>query len=194
VIRCTVFTGGLAAGLALLLAGCSSGGSGLNTDGPFGNSKVPYSGGQCVSVSRGEVVTIGVLDFPDHGGRARIEKIVLADPRDLQLVTAWAVPITGTDLLGVFPGYPPLGVKGKGPPKLAPGVQWGRRQRADGAVISHTPGQDVINLVLVVKASAVTGSAKDVLVDYQSAGADYQLDLHLFMKVFNGVPSGKCSV
>jgi hypothetical protein len=187
--RCVIIAGGLAAGLALMLAGC---GSGLNADGPFGNSNAPYSGGQCLSVPRGAVATIAATDFPNHGGPARIEQVTLVGARDLRLVAAWAVPITGTDLLGVFPGYPPLGLNRAFPGKPAPGVQWGRRQRADGAVIRHTPGQDVINLVLVVKASAVTGVATDVYVDYESGGTHYRLDLRFFIRLFNGVPDGKC--
>lgn len=106
--RGVLIAGRLAAGLALLLAGSSSSLNldGPNLDGPFGNSNVPYSGGQCIWADRGGVATIGATDFPNHGGPARIDKVTLVGAHRLRLVTAWAVPITGTDLLGVFPGYP----------------------------------------------------------------------------------------
>lgn len=180
--------GGLAAGLALLLAGC---GTGPKTNGPFGNSNAPYSGGQCIPVPPGDVATIAAKDFPNPGRQARIDNVTLVGAHDLRLVAAWAVPITGTDLMGVFAGYPPYGIQGKnGFPGVVPGVLWDRRQRADGAKIPHTPGQDTINLVLVVKASGVEGTSKTVYVDYESGGNHYRLDMRFFMKVFNGVPDG----
>lgn len=185
-----VIAGGLAAGLALLLAGCGAA-SVPKLNGPFGKDS---PGGDCMPVPRGEVATVASQEWPNSGGTARIEKIILVGSHDLRLVAAWVVPVTGTDLIGVFAGYPPLGTKGDGPGSLAPGIEWADRQRADGAVIPHTAGHNVFNLVLVVRPSGVLGSVKDIYVDYAVGSTHYRLDLHFFLKVFNGVPTGSsCS-
>ena len=56
--------GGLAAGLALLLAGCSSAASlGPNTSGPFGASPKTSPGSQCFWAPRNEVGTFAALVF-----------------------------------------------------------------------------------------------------------------------------------
>src|SRR5580704_17131342 len=122
---CAMRIGGLAAGLALLLAaGCSSG---LSTDGPFGKSASGL-GSECLPVPRNGVGTFAPLAFGNSGGPARITRVTLVGVHDLQVVAAWVVPITGPDLMGVFSGYPP------GPPAAqAPSIQWNRRQHADGA-------------------------------------------------------------
>ena len=116
--------GGLAAGLALLLAGC--GPAGLQTDGPFGRSPTTSSGSQCFWAPRDGVGTMGLLSFGNSGGKARIDKVILVGARHLRIAAAWAVPITGHTLLGVFQGYPPTGIHGEAGP-LAPGVQWRHR-------------------------------------------------------------------
>jgi hypothetical protein len=185
--RLAPIAGGLAAGLALLLAGC--GGNGVHTDGPFGNSNVPGDGGECVAVPPGSVGTIGATEFPNPGGPARIGKVTLVGAHDLLLVAAWVVPVTGNDLMGVFPGYPPPGPEAHGL-KLSPGVHWAQRQPADGAKIPHTPGHEVINLVLVIKASGAKGTSKTVYIDYKSGGTNYRLDLHFSMSVVSGSPNG----
>jgi hypothetical protein len=59
-------------------------------------------------------------------------------------------------------------------------------------VIAHTRGQDEFNLVLVLKATGVSGTSKDVYIDYESGGAHYRLDLHFNMKVINGGPETAC--
>jgi hypothetical protein len=53
----------------------------------------------------------------------------------------------------------------------------GHRQRADGAVIQHIRGQDVINLVLVLKPSGRDGTARTEYVYYQSGGTRYLLKM-----------------
>jgi hypothetical protein len=179
--------GGLAAGLALLLAGCSSGSTGPNTDGPFGSSPKTSPGSQCFWAPRNEVGTFAALVFANSGGQARIKKVSLVDARHLQLVAAWAVPITGRTLMGVFDGYPPNKVDdGHG----TPGVQWGRRQRADGATIAHIPGKGVDNLVLVLKASGTEGTASTEDVYYTSGGTEYLLNLGVGIQLFNGNKRG----
>jgi hypothetical protein len=184
--RCILTAEGLAAALALLLAGC---GSGLNTtDGPFGRSAT-HAGdfGECLGLPRGSVATFGATSFSNSGaGQEKIEKVTLVGPHDLRLLTAWVVPVTGTTLIGDFGGYPPNGMKGYSFPSLPPGWQWEQRQRADGAVIPHTPGHDAINLLLVVKASGAEGTMKDVYVYYESGSTHYRLDLSFFIQLYNG--------
>jgi len=185
--RLVLTVGGLAAALALLLAGC---GGGPSMNGPFGDSPSGSVGVTCSWVPRGMVGTFGMLSFSNSGGLARIEKVTLVDPHDLQVVAEWVVRITGHNLIGVLGGYPPIGAKGQGPGFLAPGIQWASRQRADGATVQHTPYPDAINLVLVLRATGVKGTAKTVYVDYDSGDTKYRLDLAVGIELFNGNPHG----
>ncbi len=155
--------GGLACGLALLLAtSCSR--RGLDADGPFGGTG-PNSGMICASTMSGGVVHDSFDEFPNMGGTATIDKVALAHPRHLRLLAAWVVPTDGP-LGDSGPGYPPA----SGYP---PGYRWGQRQRIPGALVAHTRGQDVINLVIVVKPTAKVGAATAVNLYYKSAGTHY---------------------
>jgi hypothetical protein len=180
-------TAGLAAALALLLAGC---GGGPDMNGPFGDSPTADQGAQSFCVAHGAVATFGMLNFSNIGGTARITKVTLVDARHLQTVADWVVRITGNDLIGVFNGYPPLPPKGYGPGRLPPGIHWATRQHADGATIVHTPFPDSINLVLVLRATGAEGSAKSVYVDYESAGTEYRMNLAFAILLWNGVYGG----
>ncbi len=108
-MTCRSRAGGLAAALALLLAGCSTA---LKTNGPFGQSDTTSTGSQCFPVHRNGVGTFALLSFGNSGGQARIDRVTLAGSHHLRVLAAWVVPITGTDLLGVFDGYPPDGTGG----------------------------------------------------------------------------------
>lgn len=77
-------------------------------------------------------LTFGFEAFRNSGGTATIDKVDLADPHGIKLLAAYAVPITGGHLYGVQRGYPHGGVP--------EGVQWSRRQRADGATVPHSRG------------------------------------------------------
>ena len=88
---------------AAFLAGCSSGPA-MNT-GPFGNGGSP--GEECIEVPAGKVLSYGFEAFSNSGPAATIERAGLADPHGLRVLAAYAVPITGTDLYGVWFGYPP---------------------------------------------------------------------------------------
>jgi hypothetical protein len=160
---------GLACGLALLLAAACSSSGGLSTNGPFGNGG-PNSGtlGQCTPP--GQVVYDGIEEFPNAGGTATIQKVALVDPRNLRLLTAWVVPTTGT-LVGEGLGYPTASSLAS----TTSGVRWGLRQRIPGAVVRHTRGQEVINLVIVVKPSGKVGTAKAVNLYYEAGGTHYLL-------------------
>src|SRR5215472_5895744 len=72
-----VTQGGLACGLALLLAACSSG---LSDNGPLGNSG-QNSGTICDWAAPGGVVQDGFEEFNDTGGTATIDKVALVHPR-----------------------------------------------------------------------------------------------------------------
>jgi hypothetical protein len=187
--RLRSIAGGLAIGSALLLAGCGSGGP--NPDGPFGNSAPSSRFGECLTVPPGQVATIGATEWPNPGPTARVTGVTLVKEHDLRLLADWVVPITGNDLLGVLIGYPPYGVNGrKGPPGAQPGVEWNRRQRAVGATIPHTRGQDVYNLVLLLQPTGHEGSVKDVYVDYQTGGTQYRYDMHFNIEVYSSTTSG----
>ena len=175
-----VTAGGLACGLALLLtAACTSSGSSgkLPTNGPFGNSG-PSTGTICVWTRHGNVVHDSTDEFPNTGGTATISKVALVNPRHLRLVTAWVVPATNA-LGDTGAGYPPA----SGYP---PGYQWGQRQPIPGAIVRHTQGQHVINLVIVMQASAELGTATAVNLYYKAAGTRYLLHIPYGYKVFVG--------
>jgi len=163
--------GGLACGLALLLtAACTS--SGPSTDGPFG-STIQSSGGYCIPAARpGQFAYSGYEEFPNTGGKATIDKVRLVHPRHLRLVTAWAVQISSSIYsIGAGTGYPTMSAIEAN----APGTPWGHRQRIPGAVVRHTHGQQLIDLVILVKTSGKFGTSTAIDVYYESAGTRYLL-------------------
>jgi hypothetical protein len=178
--------GGLAVALGLLLGGCSD----PNPNGPFGDSPQGSVGGQCAWYPKGSVATLGMLSFSNSGGLARIDRVTLVDAHHLRVVAEWVVRITGHDLIGVMGGYPPLGAKGQGPGFLASGIDWAGRQPAVGATIVHTPFPDVINPVLVLKATGVKGTAKDVYIDYESGDRRYRRYFGVSILLYNNNPRG----
>lgn len=164
-----VTLGGLACGLALLLAACSSGK--LSTNGPFG-STIQSSGGYCLPVARpGEVAYDGTEEFPNTGGRATIDKVKLVHPRHLRLIAAWVLPISDpSQRIGLGAGYPTASRL-----KAHSAARWDLRQRIPGAVVQHTPGQQTIELLIVAKPLAKFGSSTAVDLYYESAGTHYLL-------------------
>ena len=162
---------------AALLAGCSSGPA-MNT-GPFGNGGTP--GEECVEVPAGKVLSYGFEAFSNSGPPATIERAGLADPHGLRVLAAYVVPVTGTDLYGVWFGYPPMA-------HVPAGVRWAQRQRAGGANVPHSRGRDVTNVLLVIKPIARTGSARGVDVYYRSGGQHYHLRTATRLRVQVAVP------
>jgi hypothetical protein len=171
-----VTVGGLACGLALLLAACSSG---LSDNGPFGNGG-PNTGTVCTWTKPGGVAHDSFDAFPNSGGTATIDKVMLVHPRHLRLIAVWAVPTDGS-LGNAGPGYPPGANNG-------PGFRWGQRQRIPGAVVRHTRGRDLVNLVIVMKPTAKFGTAKAVNLYYKSAGTHYLLHFPVGYKIVDGHP------
>jgi len=180
--RFALSAGGLAA-LAFLMGGCSNG---PDLNGPFGDSPTQPVGAQGFRQPPGSVATMAMLSFSNSGGVARIEKVTLVGAHNLQLVDELVVRITGHDLIGVMGRYP----TGHGPAFLAPGIHWAARQHAVGATIVHTPFPDSINLVLVLRASGIEGTAKDVYINYESEGTQYRLYFGCSIKLLNGNPPG----
>lgn len=89
----------------LSLTGCSSGSS-AQSNGPFGDGGTPVI--QCAPVPRGDVLTFGFDEFSnDSTATAVIENLTLERPRHLEVLAAYAVPISGHTLYGVLTGYPP---------------------------------------------------------------------------------------
>ncbi len=159
--------GVVAAAGCILLAGC---GNAINT-GPFGNGGGQT--GECMSVPLGGVLSYGFVEFPNQGSAtAVITKIALADAHGIRMLAAYIIPITGHDLYGVYSGYPPVA-------DLPPGVQWARRQQADGARIPPLPPRSkpniVSNILLVLRRTAAKGTARGVDVYYTESGQQYHL-------------------
>jgi len=50
---------------------------------------------------------------------------------------------------------------------------WSRRHLAAGATVPHSGGNHVSNLVMVLKATASTGTANGTQISYRPAGRDY---------------------
>jgi hypothetical protein len=160
---------------AVSLAGCSSGNA-VNT-GPFGNGG--GTGSVCSPVPPGGVLSFGFEEFQNSGSTATISKVNLADPHNLIMRAAYAVPIVGHDLYGVVHGWPPES-------KIPNGVQWANRQNADGATILHSRGSDLTNLVLVLQPTQKAGTAKGVNVYYKAAGQQYHLQTAFAIRVVTG--------
>jgi len=173
--------GGLACGLALLAIACSSS-SAPTTGGPFRGKGSTIPETVCDWTTPGGVVYDGFDAFQNAGGTATISRAALAQPRELRLVAAWVVPIAGTPLVGVGQGYP----SASGLATTAPGTQWQRRQRVPGAVVGHTPGHDLYNLVLVVKPSGTVGTANAINLYYQTGGTHYLMHLPHGLKIWVG--------
>jgi hypothetical protein len=163
---------GLACGLALIAA--CSGANAINT-GPFSPGGANGERNEvCTPVRRGGVLAYGLDAFTNSGGSpATIERVALTDPHNLQVLGAYAVPMTGTYAYGVLDGVPP----GR---HLPAGVHWAQRQRADGAVIP--PGAQ-INLILVLKPAGTKGTARSIDMFYRSAGQQYHLQTNTSIEV-----------
>jgi hypothetical protein len=179
--------GGLACGLALLAVACGS--SGPATGGPFNGKGSNLIETVCDSTPPGGVVYDGIDAFQNTGGTATIGRVVLVDARHLRLLAAWVVPKPrSSTLIGVGRGYP----SASGLASTTLGNQWWRRQRLPGAVVGHTRGRDLINIVLVVKPSGdVVGTARAFDLYYQAGGTHYRLRFLHGLKIWIG-RSGSC--
>lgn len=168
-----VTLGGLACGLALLLAACGASDK-LSAHGPFGSGGT-NAGTLCDAIAPGRVWHDSFDAFPNTGGPARIDRVALVGARHLRLVAAWVVRTSG-----------PLGDAGPGYPRASdfqPGFNWARRQSIPGAIVRHTHGHDLINLVIVMKPSGELGTATGVNLYYESAGTRYLIHFPIGYKL-----------
>jgi hypothetical protein len=154
-----------------ILTGCGSSGW-SDAIGPLGGPEA--SGSVCMTDLQGPVLTDGYPFVTDTSQTpAVIDRVAMANPRGLKLITAWAVPITGTTDYGAEPGYPPGTAYPKGE---IPGFQWTERQNADGATVRHTTGAGHgTDLLFVVRLLAKRASASGVDIWYHVGSHRYHI-------------------
>jgi hypothetical protein len=166
---------------AMLLAGCGGG------PGPFENHDSPN--GFCAplrSQNRG-VFTAGDQWTFSATGPGVIDTVSLSHPHGLRVLAAYVVLDTGTDLYGNYDGLPPS------PRVLLPGVQWAHRQQADGARITPTHGDDLWNLVVVIKLVAGIGTTDGFDVYYHTSGGSYHLHMIDTLELVDPANSNACN-
>jgi hypothetical protein len=166
---------------AVPLAGC--GGGGPATNGPFyGGSGRNWLCSPAESPDK--VYTAGgVWAIRNAGPTAVIDNVRLTHLHGLRALDLYAVP--GDELTGNWNGIP-------SPSELNPGVQWFRRQRADGARIPRTPHGQVVGLVLVVKLLGMTGSADGLDIYYHTSVGHYLLHISNGLALTTARKPGKC--
>jgi hypothetical protein len=165
---------GLACGLALAACG-SSGPSPHGPLGPLGNSTTT-----CTPLRPGEAMTDGYLSVTNNSkGTLTIERVALASPRNLRLLGAYIVPVTG-NVVGDFDGWPPP------PGKLLPGVKWAERHRPAGARVR--PGEMIDPVVgLAITAGHTKASDNGQLIYYRDAsGNQYVLHTNIQVQLQSG--------
>jgi len=114
---------------------------------------------------------------------AVIDKVGMANPHGLSLITAWAVPVTGTTYYGAEPGYPP----GKVLPR---GIQWAERHTADGATVRHSANASgATDLLFVVRLQAARATASGVDIWYHVGTQHYHIRTDFGLTVLG---SGQC--
>lgn len=152
--------------IAVCLTGCSSGV--IFNSGPLGGQG--STGINCApTIGWDGVVSYGTIEFANASALpVAITKVTLADPRGLRMLATYVVPVTGDTISGFVQGYP----SGN---KMPSGEQWSKRQRADGATIKHSRGQDVINLIAVLKPTRNPGWARGINIYYHSSGGQRYL-------------------
>lgn len=136
--------------------------------GPLGHL---FQGGmQCLGLDGYQVLTYGVEWLRNPGAAtAVIDQMTLAQPEGLRVVAAWVVPTTGL-VYGAQVGYPPSKMP-------LPGWQWAKRETADGAAVPHTPGNNRVNLVLVLglNSGVTSGQAAGIDIWYHVGSSHYHL-------------------
>jgi hypothetical protein len=155
-----------AAALAVLAAACGS--SSDAGAGPLG--PVEASGSVCEQGVTSHVFTDG-WPFVVNSSQtpAVIDKVGLANPRGLSLITAWAVP-QANDGYGAAPGYPQAARM-----PLSPGLQWAHRHNAVGAIIRYKTHHPYTGMLFVVRLLAKRASATGVDIWYHVGSQHYHL-------------------
>jgi hypothetical protein len=125
---------------------------------------------ECLTLDGNQVRTYGDEWLRNPGtATAVIDQMTLAKPEGMRVVAAWVVPTSGL-LYGDQVGYPP------GPMPLS-GWQWAKREPADGAKVPHTPGNNRVNLVLVLglNSGITSGQAAGIDIWYHVGSSHYHL-------------------
>jgi hypothetical protein len=178
---------GAVAGAAIALAAAALAGRGstpANAIGPLGGSEAP--GNICLQDVKTSVLTDG-WPFVKNKSQmpAVIDKVDLANPHGMKLISAWAVPILGHDAYGAEPGFPP----GK---TLPPGIEWPQRHAAAGAVVpAHQTGYKETDLLFVVALLAKSSSATGVDIWYHVGSKRYHIRTVFGLKVLASA-AGSC--
>jgi hypothetical protein len=176
--RLTVAVGALA--LAAAVAACGS--QDPNAVGPLGGPE--SSGTVCMTDVHSEVLTDG---WPVVGNTSKtpavIDKVSLAKPMGMSLITAWAVPITGHTAYGAEPGYPP----GK---DLPPGIAWARRHSAVAAIVPHSAAPHETDLLFVVRILAPRASVSGFNIWYHVGSQHWHIQTVFGLRVLT---EGSCS-
>jgi hypothetical protein len=178
--RLWAVAGALALGAAL--GGCGS--SGLPS-GPLGPGM--DDGHECVTQLDNGIATFGWPNVRNTTHTvAVIDKVALVSPHHLQLITTWAVPITGTSLYGAVPGFPPGTTN-------VPGFQWGDRHTAVGATVRYTSKiTEVTNLLFVIRVLGQRGYTTGVDVWYHVGTQHYLYSTPFGLIAMNGA-KGSCA-
>ena len=168
--------------LATALGGCGSSGLG---SGPLGPAEA--EGHECVTQLDRGIVTNGWPHLRNTTHTvAVIDKVALVNPHHLQLITTWAVPITGHVLYGAEPGYPPGTLN-------LPGFQWGERHTAEGATVRYTSQiTQVTDLLFVIRLLGQRGYATGVHVWYHIGTQHYLYSSPFGLIMMNGA-KGSCA-
>jgi hypothetical protein len=175
--------------LALVSAGVLAGcGGGLNIEpppvvGPLFDASTPTR--FCLSTARGAAVAVGwdLLEEDAGSAPARITSVVLADPSNLRLVGALAVPVRQGAQLGNGWNFPLTAIEVG---EVSQGVEWAERRPAIGAEVSPLAAGDDTNLVVgVATTSSAPGSATGLTVAYEAGKHHFVITLPTAVTVDN---------
>jgi hypothetical protein len=132
----------------------------------------------CLPVRLGGADTDGFRSFTNRSHDLLvIDRAYLASARNLKLVGAYIVPVTGTELTGTWATFPPPAGR------LPKGVQWARRLPPAGAHVR--PGEQVNVVVGLAPASHAAGSTTGIEVLYHDGSTRYELrsNIRVIVKV-----------
>ena len=147
-----------------VLAVCGSAAPGR---GPLGPDEA--TGNVCMQDVTTSVVTFGWPYVRNAGGTpAVITAVALAHSRGVKLLTAFAVPQTGTVGYGAQLGPPPGDLR-------LPGFQWSEHRDAVGATIRKSQQVKQTDLLYVVEMLSDRATASGVIVRYRVGSQHYTL-------------------
>ena len=153
----------MVAALVLLGSGCSS--EAIVGQGPLGPPGDP--GEVCIPVPAGGTASVGLDVLRNRDAvQATIEEVTLFEPKGVTVVGALAVPLSGTDSVGIAATFPPAD-----PTKGLRGIEWSARREAVGATVSRDGSPQ--NLIVGIRPQGGEGSASAIDVRYSAGGKTY---------------------